>query len=272
MLRSDREEKLAAYKRMKREAATQAEIRDEDKFTMNQDDELGAGGSAFVCRGRLGRFRVACKVIEFKGGKQQKEKTEKDARAEFAQLDRCAHPNVVHVFGVYWGNPNAMVIVMEELKESVRQRIDRTHKPLSLATQLDVLVSVLTGLQHIHSRFGVFHRDIKGENVMWAEGGAVKMVDFGIAKTTDDAATQSIEGTLPFMAPGALAGEEFSAQTDLYSLAIAVRTFRGQPGPSHPIPHLHGRAGESTGQRNGHDGAGDDAALWTRPRREQQPV
>ena len=119
-LRSDREERIAAYRRMKRDAATQKEITDDDKFTMNRDDELGAGGSAFVCRGRLGRFRVACKVIEFKGGKQQKEKADKDARAEFAQLDRCAHPNVVCVFGVYWGIPDTMVIVMEELRESVR--------------------------------------------------------------------------------------------------------------------------------------------------------
>src|SRR5690606_28913460 len=84
-----------------------------------------------------------------------------------------------------------------------------------------VTASVLAALDYSHER-GLVHRDIKPANVMVTRGGAVKVMDFGIARALADTAatmtqTQSVLGTARYLSPEQAQGEDVDARSDLYS-------------------------------------------------------
>ncbi|MBL8731431.1 MAG: protein kinase, partial [Planctomycetes bacterium] len=90
---------------------------------------------------------------------------------------------------------------------------------------LEVLVQVLDALQHAHQR-GVLHRDVKPSNVLVADDGRVRLIDFGLAHvTTATTITRSSDslGTLPYMAPELLAADgHASIASDLYAVGATM--------------------------------------------------
>jgi serine/threonine protein kinase len=87
-----------------------------------------------------------------------------------------------------------------------------------------IAVQVLDALAAAH-RHGVLHRDVKPSNVLLAPGGAVRVGDFGIAKTdlaTDATTTGTVVGTLGYLAPERLHGEPATAASDVYSVGVLL--------------------------------------------------
>ncbi|MGH7360159.1 MAG: serine/threonine-protein kinase, partial [Candidatus Methylomirabilales bacterium] len=86
-----------------------------------------------------------------------------------------------------------------------------------------VAKQVGAGLLHAHAR-GVVHGDITPANIMVSKSQAVKIMDFGLAKTRERAlaATTTIRGTPPYMAPEQIQGKGMTAQSDLYALACTL--------------------------------------------------
>jgi tRNA A-37 threonylcarbamoyl transferase component Bud32 len=135
-----------------------------------------------------------------------------------------SHPNIVtvHDFIEHEGTP---YIAMEYLpRGSLRPHVGR----LSLAQIGGMLVGVLSGLAHAEER-GVVHRDLKPENIMISSQGWVKIADFGIAKATSSAQTETsltttgtTLGTPRYMAPERALGQEIGPWTDLYSIGVIV--------------------------------------------------
>jgi hypothetical protein len=131
------------------------------------------------------------------------------------------HPNVIRIFerGAVDGVPYFTMELLDggTLHELVRQR---GRLPPVEAVQL--LVQVGEALDYAHSK-GVVHRDLKPSNIMVMAQGAVKVMDFGIARARRFeglTATGAFLGTPDYVAPELIDGKEVDARADLYALGI----------------------------------------------------
>jgi eukaryotic-like serine/threonine-protein kinase len=197
--------------------------------------ELGRGGFGLVFEAldrELGRA-VAFKAIR-PIRTRALEKLAKPLRDEAEAAARLNHPNVVtlHDSGVHEGTP---YLIMELLHgETLAARLRRG--PLAADEALQVAVAVAQGLQAAH-RAGVLHRDLKPGNVFLAEGGAVKLVDFGLASIMGRASLAA--GTPAYMAPEQLRGEAEDARADVFgAAAVLFETLSG----ALPYPVSAGRS------------------------------
>ncbi|MCL2468577.1 MAG: protein kinase [Micrococcales bacterium] len=190
---------------------------------------LGHGGMAQVCLARdlrLGR-QVAVKMMrdELVDRADFVTRFSKEARAVAA----LNHPTVVAVYDsgeAEVPRPDGTVrtvpyIVMEYVEgRSLKQLLDEGS--LSLVQALDVTGDVLTALEQAHDA-GLVHRDIKPSNVMVTTAGAVKVMDFGIARVVADATmTTTVLATPHYMSPEQARGERVDARSDLYSVGCML--------------------------------------------------
>jgi serine/threonine protein kinase len=204
-------------------------------------EKIGAGGMGVVYKGediRLGR-PVALKFLpeEIAHGSKGMERFQREARAASA----LNHPNICTVYDV--GEHEARpFLVMEYLEGStLRQRID--GKPLDTGTLLDVGIQVASALETAHAK-GIIHRDIKPGNIFLTSSGQAKVLDFGLAKLaaepradSGDSSTRTMAaggvsdsithpgmavGTVAYMSPEQVRGEELDRRTDLFSFGIVL--------------------------------------------------
>ena len=182
--------------------------------------ELGRGGMGVVFQAvdsTLNRT-VALKVLTPESAADER------ARARFVREARAVaaldHPNVVTVYQV--GEDNRVpYIAMQFLRgESLEDRIDR-ERQVPVRDALRIAREVCQGLAAAHAA-GLIHRDIKPANVwLEADGGGVKILDFGLARAADDqnlTRTGVVVGTPAFMSPEQATGKPLTHRSDLFSL------------------------------------------------------
>ena len=198
-------------------------------------EPLGRGGMGEVYRARdtrLDRF-VALKVLspDFDAGRRGRVWFEREARA----LSKLSHPHICTVHDIGYAEIEGRQVpflVMELLDGgTLAARLARGAVPLveSITQAMDIADALATA----HDQ-GVVHRDLKPANVMVTKSG-VKLLDFGLAQlrgiapTQASPATQSFEtsagmvfGTIPYMAPEQLRGEETDARTDLFAFGVLL--------------------------------------------------
>ncbi len=131
------------------------------------------------------------------------------------------HPNITLVFdfGIEDGTP----YFVQELLSGIDLDDLLRRGPLTLPAAIAILLQVCAGLEYAHGR-GIVHRDIKPGNIRVMEDGSVKIMDFGIAKSTQSPSrltqTGVALGTAGYLAPEQLAGKPLDARTDLFSLGV----------------------------------------------------
>ncbi len=139
------------------------------------------------------------------------------------------HPNIVAIYDsgedehldASGESVHVPYIVMEVVDgRTLREELTATG-PLTAAQAGRVVEDVLAALDYSHSK-GIVHRDIKPANVMIGRGGAIKVMDFGIARAIADSAatmtqTQSVVGTAQYLSPEQAQGKPVDARSDLYS-------------------------------------------------------
>ena len=155
--------------------------------------------------------------------------TREDDRAErFRREARAAagllHPNICRVRGFGGDDDGGLFIAFELCTGGSLVDLMKSMKRVPPQVAALVCAQLLDALACAHEQ-GIVHRDLKPSNVMLGADGAVKLVDFGIAKIKDeDALTQTgmFVGTPAYMSPEQVEGEELDGRSDLFALGILL--------------------------------------------------
>jgi serine/threonine protein kinase len=201
-------------------------------------DHLVDGGMAKICRARfLGEQAdkvVAIKMVQPQFSKDEAFKTMfmDEIRVTFGLL----HPNVIQTYD-YGMNKGQLYVAMEycdgrNLKEFLEKLKERKFVfPVEISTY--IVSQACQGLYYAHTfrdkltgqEANIIHRDISPHNIMLTYDGAVKIIDFGIAKSqTNSESTQAgtIKGKLSYLAPEYLEGLELDARYDQFAVGITL--------------------------------------------------
>jgi len=187
-------------------------------------DVLGQGGMSVVFKGRhkLTEQEVALKILppELAAHSQVKSRFLDEAKA-LAALD---HPNIVHLYN--FGQENGFfVLAMQYVQGATWERMILENKRLDWKVSCRLAIDVLRALEYAHER-GVIHRDMKPSNVLVrAHDNSATVMDFGIAKMTTSTkltATGQTMGTVRYMSPEQVRGQEVDLRTDIYSLGATL--------------------------------------------------
>ena len=196
---------------------------------------LGAGGMGEVYRARDTKLHrdVALKIL--------RSVLEEDAgrRARFGReaqaLASLNDPNIAQIHGLEEDSSGVQVLVLE-LVEGVTLAERIAHHPLGVSEVVSIGRQIAQGLDAAHER-GIIHRDLKPSNVKITPDGTAKILDFGLAKTSDGSialpnvttmtgapATMAgmVVGTWPYMSPEQAQGLPVDRRTDLWSLGVVL--------------------------------------------------
>ena len=186
-------------------------------------EKLGEGGMGEVFKARdirLGRT-VALKFLPPMLSDDPKAKQRFIQEAQAASM--LDDPNICTIFEVDEAEDGRMFICMayypgKTLKEKIAEG------ELAIAQAVELAIQVAQGLAKAHSQ-GIIHRDIKPANILITSDGLAKIVDFGLAKIAGQlklTATGRTAGTIAYMSPEQLRGEEVGPSSDIWSLGVIL--------------------------------------------------
>lgn len=186
--------------------------------------KLGEGGMGvvYLANDTLLNREVAWKVLpaHLAGKEDFQQRLLREARA----AAKLSHRNIVQIYDIMT-NPQECFITMEYINGQPLRNICKSKGRLSVRDTVRYCLQMAEALESAH-KAGVVHRDVKPENIMIAlEGDEVKMVDFGLARLTDDmnlTMEGCVVGTIPYMAPEQIMAKEIGPHTDLYALGIIL--------------------------------------------------
>ena len=194
------------------------------RYTVLGELGRGAMGVVYLASDPMLNRQVAVKTVDL--GVDDPEEREflrtrllRDARAAAV----LKHPNIVAVYDVFEDGARAYVVMEYVEGDSLAARLKAGPAP-DAATILRVLRQMADALDYTHAR-GVIHRDIKPGNVMIDSAGTAKIMDFGIARITDTRTctpTGMVMGTVEYMAPEQILGEELDGRADQFALAVVA--------------------------------------------------
>jgi serine/threonine-protein kinase len=200
-------------------------------------ETLGYGGMSEVHKGkdvRLGRD-VAVKVL--RADLARDPTFQERFRREAQNAAALNHPAIVAVYDTgetrtdYGPLP---YIVMEFVEGRTLRDIVKSEGPLPPKRAMEVMADVCAALDFSH-RHGIVHRDVKPANIMITRTGAVKVMDFGIARAVSDgqaAVTQTaaVIGTAQYLSPEQARGEAVDARSDVYAAGcVLFELLTGEP-------------------------------------------
>ncbi len=182
---------------------------------------LGEGGMAdvFLAVDTLLNREVAVKILrgDLSGDPVALLRFQREANAASA----LSHPNIVEIYDVGEEN-NKHYIIMEYVRGRTLKQLVQQRGAMDKNEALSVMEQLVSAVIVAHKN-NIIHRDIKPQNVLVKDDGTVKITDFGIATAKDAVQltqTDTVMGSVHYLAPELARGEAASMQSDIYSLGI----------------------------------------------------
>lgn len=190
----------------------------------------GGMGEVYLAEDTDLRRKVALKVLpkEFTNDEQRLQRFKQEARA----ASGLKHRNIITIYSV--GQAGDVYFIATEYVSgpTLRQRLAASGQ-MELREALNVGMQVASALEAAH-RAGIVHRDVKPENIMFEPDGTAKLLDFGIAKLTEDLNVEVVTagplkteqgvvlGTPAYMSPEQARHQALDCRSDLFSLGVVL--------------------------------------------------
>lgn len=182
---------------------------------------IGQGGMAdvYLAEDQILKRTVAVKILRssLTGDPIYITRFHREASAAAA----LSHPNIVAIYDV--GEEDELYyIVMEYVRGQTLKNLLYKRGALHHVEVIDIMKQVVAGTADAHHH-GIIHRDLKPQNILVTDSGTVKIADFGIASISSLSQvteTDTVMGSLHYLAPEIARGEKATVQSDIYALGI----------------------------------------------------
>ena len=178
----------------------------------------GGSGSVWLARDEQTGLDVALKIVAREG------KAAARAEREAAAAARLRHPSCLRAYA-FARDPRHVYIAYEFVPGRTFREVLRAGE-LPDAAAIEACAQICEGLAHAHAA-GILHRDVKPSNVLLADGDtvSVRLLDFGLARMAEAetlTAQGDVPGTLAYISPERLAGEESTTAADVWSIGVML--------------------------------------------------
>ena len=250
----------------------------------NITQRIAHGGMATVYRAvdtRLDR-EVALKIL--RPNMAEDPSVIEKFEAEAKNTAKINHPHVINVYDQGLGtvgNGKVAFLAMEFIEGHTLREVMRAAGNMSVDETWKIALPIIRGVAAAH-RAGLIHRDIKPENVLVSHDGDIKVADFGLARAASNhtGTGMALMGTVSYMSPELVTGEQADERSDVYALGIVIfelltgqRPYTGESAVAIAVQHTNSRVAAPSTLVPGISAAVDDIVLhMTEPAPEDRPA
>ncbi|MEZ4815108.1 MAG: serine/threonine-protein kinase [Bdellovibrionota bacterium] len=203
-------------------------------------EQLAVGGMAEIFRAKQyghGGFEKTVAVKRILSNYSSRAEFKEMFRAEANLSALLQHPNIAQVYSNGQQGEHLFIVMEFVDGKNLRQLLSKTTDkgiPLPLDLICYIICETAKGLDFAHSfvdektgtPLGIVHRDVNHQNIMLSYEGAVKVVDFGVAKASDEDRHKTragvLKGKISYMSPEQVRGRKLDRRTDVFSLGIVL--------------------------------------------------
>jgi serine/threonine protein kinase len=198
---------------------------DKSGFKWQQGDLLGTGayGKVFMAINLSNGEFMAVKQVPLKGTQEKRAKILSELVNEINLMKQFKHENIVRYLGVE-STVNFLNIFLEYVPAgSISSLVSKHFKVFHESIVRIYTKQILLGLQYLHQN-DILHRDIKAANILLDNNGIVKLADFGHSLSIKDIdkSKQGLKGTPLWMAPEVIKYNDYSRQSDIWSVGCTI--------------------------------------------------